>query len=158
MSVRGDVKKKWYFWVVSTTKWRPPAPLPQLWSRYHFFCGNIFYFLARQRWPRKSWRHWRPAPWRENSRGTCQGPEECWSAAGGNQQHLAKTGVRNSWGQGSAADLAVSTDVETGQQPPRGQGAGGSLRPKPDAPRIWPPPGRRRTSWDWLWDHFLVAD
>ena len=23
-SFRGDVKKKWYFWVVPTTKWRPP--------------------------------------------------------------------------------------------------------------------------------------
>ena len=31
--LRGGVKKKWYFWVVPTTK---------LWSKYHFFVGNFF--------------------------------------------------------------------------------------------------------------------
>ena len=43
ISFRVGVKKKWYFWVVPTTKW--PTPLPLVVVKVPLFCGKFFICL-----------------------------------------------------------------------------------------------------------------
>ena len=40
--IRGGVKKKWYFWVVPTTNWPTPLPLPSCGQTNTFLMGIFF--------------------------------------------------------------------------------------------------------------------